>query len=105
MEGSLLLRRPDATDLSAYHRRIEVAPEYHGWREEAVAVLAVEDQAVGAARMPAAVPRGREQLDYIGDQVDVPTLAVLRRADRAAGVTATDARDSLVEIDVVPPQR
>ena len=45
-----------------------------------------------------------EELDDVRDEVDVTALAVLGRAQLAAGVGAAYAHDSFVEIDVPPAE-
>ena len=104
VERSLLQRRPHPWDAGARHGRVEVAAEHNGGSRNAVPCGAREDEAV-AARTPPLAPMPSEQLDHVGDQVDVTALAVLRRPDRAARVAAPNADDRLLEIDVAPAKR
>ena len=46
-----------------------------------------------------------EEHDDVGDQVDVSSLAVLGRPERAAGEARADAYDRLLEIDIAPAER
>ena len=89
----------------ARHRRIELAAEQDRRREEAVAIRAGEDEAVVDRHCPTSSRQPSEQLDDVGDQVDVSSLAVLRRPERAARVAPANAHDRLPEIDVAPAQR
>ena len=81
VEGSLLLRRSDPLDLGG-HRRIELAPKQDRWREKAGAVLPLEDQVVDWTS-PLLAPGG-EELNDVGDQIDISAFAVLGRSERAA---------------------
>jgi hypothetical protein len=42
--------------------------------------------------------RLRKHVDHVGDEINVSTLAVLRSADRSAGVAPPHADDCLLQI-------
>jgi hypothetical protein len=71
--------------------------------QESSAAGAGKDEAVAACTPLLA--QLSQQFDYVGDQVDVATLAVFRRPKRAARVTSADTHDRLLEIDVAPAKR
>jgi hypothetical protein len=104
MERAKLLRRPDPRDLRTLQRWVELATKKDCRRQKVVAVICVEDEIVRVtARRSGAPPT--EQIDHIGDEVDVSSFTVLRRADGAPRVTPTDSYHSVSEIDLAPPER
>src|SRR5688572_21888095 len=81
VERALLVRGPDPPDLGGGHRRVEVPPKQDRWREKAGTVLRREDEVIDWTA-PVVVPVS-EQLDNVGNEVDVPAFTVLRRAKSA----------------------
>ena len=78
-----------------------MAAEHNRGRQEADAVGAGEDEAV-AVRAPPLAPESSECFDHAGDQVDVSTLPVFRRPERAARAAPANSHNRLLEIDIAP---
>ncbi len=68
-----------------------------------MAVLAGKDQVTDRAVV--VIAPTCQELNDVGDQVDVSSLTVLGRPDRAAREARPDANDRLLEIDVIPVER
>src|SRR2546430_12138302 len=103
VEGPLLLGRPHPSDLGGNHRRVEMTSQNNCRREEPLAVLAGKDQVTDRAVV--VIAPTCQELNDVGDQVDVSSLTVLGPPDRAAREARPDANDRLLEIDVIPVER
>src|SRR5262249_7199397 len=100
----LLQRRPNARNPRRGHRRIKMTSENNRRGEELVVTGAREDEFFDS---PPVIAASRQQLDDVGNQVDVTSLQVLRRTHHSARVATPDSHQSLgeVDVDVSPAER
>jgi hypothetical protein len=66
--------------------------------KEPIVPVCVEDEAVRRVTVCVSTMRLRKHVDHVGDEINVSTLAVLRSADRSAGVAPPHADDCLLQI-------
>src|SRR5439155_6119416 len=98
VECPFLLRRPDPSNLRRSQCRVEVTSQHDGRRQEALTIRAGKNQVI----VRAAITQARKELDHVGNGIDISSLAVLRRTERAPRIARANAYDGLFKIDISP---